>query len=159
MHERTIATLQQLEMADWFINVGIEDTKTALVLSSWHAAVEHCSSAEWENLCMEAANQYRERLLEKSEERFSKWNEIVDEIKPITEMLVKRRIDAIVEMHNLPVVFEQTVQWDMLHVCMEAEFADVYQPGFYASLAYWYTKGHFPCGWEGEFPKGRIIVF
>ena len=51
------------------------------------------------------------------------------------------------------------VQWDILHVCMEAEYADVYPPGFYASQAYWYVKGHFPCGWQGEFPNGKLIVY
>ena len=42
---------------------------------------------------------------------------------------------------------------------MEAEFADVYPPGFYASQAYWYVKGHFPCGWQGEFPNGTLIIY
>jgi len=52
------------------------------------------------------------------------------------------------------------VQWEILGVCMEAEYADVYPPGFYASQAYWYVKGHFPCGWEGgEFPKGKLIIY
>jgi hypothetical protein len=56
-------------------------------------------------------------------------------------------------------VFENMVQWDILHVCMEAEYADVYPPGFYASQAYWYVKGHYPCGWQGEFPKGKLIIY
>jgi len=24
---------------------------------------------------------------------------------------------------------------------------------------YWYRTGHWPCGWEGEWPEGRLIVF
>jgi hypothetical protein len=35
----------------------------------------------------------------------------------------------------------------------------VYPPGFFASNAYWYIKGHFPCGWEGEFPKGTLVIY
>ena len=61
--------------------------------------------------------------------------------------------------NNLPKVFEDTVQWDILGVCMEAEYADIFQPGFYASQAYWYINGHFPCGWEGKFPNGKLIVY
>jgi len=56
-------------------------------------------------------------------------------------------------------MFEHCVQWDILHVCMEAECADVFPAAYYASQAYWYVKGHFPCGWEGEFPKGKLIIY
>ncbi len=37
--------------------------------------------------------------------------------------------------------------------------ADVYPPGFYASQAYWYASGHFPCGWRGKVPQGKLIVY
>ena len=62
MHPRTIATLHQLDKADWFSRVGVKDTEIAIVLASWDDAVAHCSSVDWENLCLEAANQYCERL-------------------------------------------------------------------------------------------------
>lgn len=159
MHPRTVASLDQLEKADWFAAVGVKDTDAAIVLSSWDEAIEHCGSLEWENLLLEAANQYRERLLERSKERLGKWNEIVDEIKPVTVALVRRKISEVCTKHGLPKVFEDTVQWDILHLCMEAEYADVYPAGFYASQAYWYVKGHFPCGWQGEFPEGKLIVY
>jgi hypothetical protein len=159
MHPRTIATLEQLEQAKWFVNVGVQDTQSAIVLSSWKEAIEHCSSIEWENLCLEAMNQYRERLVEISSQRFAQWNEIVNALKPTTMPFVRRKIERVVQENNLHVVFENTVQWDILGVCMEAEYADVFKPGYYASQAYWYVKGHFPCGWQGDFPNGRLIIF
>ena len=163
MQPQTAATLEQLEKADWFTNVGtfggIQDRSKVILVRSWREAIDRCSSVEWENLCLEAANQYRQRLLERSPERFNQWNDIVASLKPTTEPLVRRKIEAVVREHDLPKVFEDTVQWDILHVCLEAEYADVYQPGFYASQAYWYVKGHFPCGWEGDFPNGTLIVF
>jgi hypothetical protein len=163
MHPRTVATLEQLEKANWFANVGtyagVEDRSKFILLSSWKEAIEHCGSVEWENLCLEAVNQYCERLVEQSKERFNKWNDIAIELKKTTEPFVRRKIEAVVRENSLPKVFENMVQWDILHVCMEAEYAEVYPPGFYASQAYWYTKGHYPCGWDGEFPKGRLIIY
>jgi hypothetical protein len=159
MHARTVATLAQLDKANWFVSVGVKDTDAAIVLSSWREAIEHCSSLEWENLCLEAANQYRERLLERSKNRFKKWNKIVEAIKGASIDLVERKIRAVCTEHALPKVFVDTVEWDICHVCLEAEYADVYPPGFYASQAYWYVKGHFPCGWQGHFPEGKLIVF
>lgn len=159
MHPRTAATLEQLEKADWFACVGKKDTTAAIVLSSWQEAFDQCSSDEWQNLCLEAANQFCERLVERSKERWRMWNDIVIEIKETTEPFVRRKIEAVVREHNPPPMFEQSVQWDILHVCMEAEYADVFPPAYFASQAYWYVKGHFPCGWEGEFPKGKLIIY
>jgi hypothetical protein len=159
MQPRTVATLEKLEKANWFACVGVEDTTAAIVLSSWKEAIEHCGSIEWENLCLEAVNQYRERLVERSKERFNMWNEIAIELKKTSVPLVRRKIEAVVREHGLPKLLEDTVQWDILHVCMEAEYADIYQPGYYASQGYWYVKGHFPCGWKGDFPEGKLIIY
>src|SRR5262249_16185151 len=159
MHPRTIATLEELESADWFAHVGEQDTSAVIVLSSWPQAVERCASVEWENLCLEAANQYCERLVERSIDRVRQWNDIAIELKKTTVPFVKRKLEPVVRANDLPAVFEGTVQWDILHLCMEAEYADVYPPGFYASHGYWYVHGHFPCGWEGGLARGRLVVY
>jgi hypothetical protein len=159
MHLRTQATLDQLRQVTWFRSVGIRDTENALVVSSWYEAVEHCNAPEWEDLCLEAANQYCERLVERSPDRFQKWNDIVDEVKPVTQALVREKCGEIIRENDLPKSFLDTVDWDILHLCMEGEFADIFPPGFYASQAYWYRSGHFPCGWRGEFPNGTRIVY
>jgi hypothetical protein len=159
MHPRTKATIEQLKQAQWFRCVGVRDTDAAEVLSSWYEAVESCSSPEWEDLCMEAANQYRARLAERSPKLFRRWNDIVAELKPVTQALVLEKTGTVIQENDLPKTFLDTVDWDILNMCMEAEYADVYPPGFFASQAYWYVKGHFPCGWRGEFPKGYLVVY
>ncbi len=69
MHHRTVATLEEFGKVHWFSRVGVRDTATAIVLASWQGAIAHCSSIDWENLRLEMANQYRERLIEQSEEQ------------------------------------------------------------------------------------------
>jgi len=49
---------------------------------------------------------------------------------------VRGKIRRVMEESKLPKVFEDTVQGDILHLCLESEFADICQPGFYASQAY-----------------------
>jgi hypothetical protein len=84
---------------------------------------------------------------------------VAGELKSLTVPLVQRKTSGIIQQHHLSKAFEDAVQWDILHACIEAEYADVYPPGFFASQAYWYVKSHFPCGWEGEFPEGKLIVY
>jgi hypothetical protein len=159
MHERTRATLAELENHDWFSAVGQKDTEAAIVLSSWKEAIASCKSDEWQDLLLEAANRYTEKLAGISPERFQSWNLIVREVKPFTMPLVARKIEHVQTANKLPKIFAATVNWDILHVCMEAEYADVFPPGFFASQAYWYVHGHFPCGWQGNFPEGKLIIF
>jgi len=159
MNPAILATLKRLERADWFSRVGVKDTEAAVVLSSWDEAVEHCSSLEWENLCLEMSNRLSEKILQKSKERFVKWNDIAIELKQTTIPFVRRKIESVVQDHHLPKVFEDTVQWDVLALCMETEYADVVPPGFYTGHAYWYTKGHFPCGWQQGTPSGKPIIY
>jgi len=155
----TLATLQELEQAAWFHAVGRKDTESAIVLDSWPKAIASCSSQKWENLLVEAANQYSEQVFRRSKERFNQWNTIVDEMKTFTEPLVMRKILPVIQINKLPKSFEDTVKWDILHLAMECEYADIYPPGFYASQAYWYMQGHFPCGWRGRFPDGTLIIY
>src|SRR5579884_2192489 len=109
MHPRTLATVGELENADWFARVGARDTSAAIILSSWEDAIAHCGSVEWQSLCLEAVNQYCERLVERSIARFNMWNEIAVEVKRTTEPLVCCKIATVVREHSLPDVFEHMV--------------------------------------------------
>lgn len=50
MHPRTKATLEQLETANWFSQVGtmygVSQPEKIIMLSSWQGAVEQCSTIE-----------------------------------------------------------------------------------------------------------------
>lgn len=163
MQPGTIATLERLEASDWFTNVGtwrgIEDREKIELVSSWSEAIDHAGSIHWENLRLEAVNQHCQRLLSLSPNRFKQRNDVVRMVKPTAEKLVREKIDGVVSDPDQLKALETVVRWDVVNLCLECEYADVYPPGFYASQAYWYTIGHFPCGWEGDFPEGRLILF
>lgn len=159
MHPSTIATLDELRRAHWFSKVGVVDEPGCKVLSSWEEAIASCTSPDWLDLCLEVSNRFREHLVERSHQRFQQWNKICEEVDPVVWALVREKTRAVVEKHKLPEVFQKIVFWDMLYIVMECEYADVYPPGFYVSQGYWYVKGHFPCGWEGPIPDGRLIIY
>jgi hypothetical protein len=159
MHPRTVSTLALLEEKDWFLNVGRHDSSRVSFVDSWKEAVSSCSSNEWKALCEEAVNQYRARLTERDKKSLKAWSEHVRELKSVTIPLVLRKTKEVVNANQLPKSFVDMVQWDILHLCLEAEYADIYPPGFFASQAYWYLNGHFPCGWRGNFPEGNLLVY
>jgi hypothetical protein len=134
-HPRIIATLEHLDETEWFTRVGLRgDITEARVPSSWQDAIDHSSSIDWQNIRLEAANQLRERILDASKERFVLWNNIAGEVREVVIPLVTRKIEAVVRENDLPPTFDHPVRWDILHISMEAEYADIVAPGFYARV-------------------------
>jgi hypothetical protein len=159
MHSRTIAILDQLEKASWFSRVGVKEVSSVAVVTSWPEAIEQCSLDEWEDLRLGALNQYRLCVAECSMERLRLWNDTVDEVKKVTGPIVDRKITAVVRKNSLPEIFKIRVRSDITLACMEAEFADICQPGFFTGISNWYVRGHFPCGWRGVFPQGKLVIY
>jgi hypothetical protein len=159
MHRRTLATLEELQSVHWFSQVGAPDTPDAIVLRSWYEAIALRGSPDREDLWLDMANAYSRRLQERSKERWLKWNDTVDALKETLIPFVRGKSEPVVREYKLPKAFEDSIQWDLLHACMETEHADVCPTGFYANLASWYIKGHFPCGWQGVFPQGMLIIY
>ena len=158
----TLETLERLREPAWFDHVGepIFDQRVH-TLKSWKQAIAECSSARWTNLKLEMANKLTEKLAAQARERFRKWNEVVRELKPITNELVAEKCALVVKENDLPKEFLDSVRWDILSVALEAEYSDIVPVSFYAGNAHWYASGHFPCGWDGiPLEKGgHLIVF
>jgi len=95
-------------------------------------------------------------VLKISRVEYRKWNDLIDEVKPLSESLVYEKINKIVEFKKLPKEIIDSVLWDMLHLGMECEYSDIVKPEFYAGLAYWYKVGHFPCGLSNN---NEVIVY
>ncbi len=159
MHSRTSALLDELNSTHWFSCVGQQETDDVIILSSWPEALHHCNSLQWENVCLEAANHCREQLLNASKALFNQWNDMVIALKPIVIPFVQTKLAPIMRQHSLPPAFKATVEWDILHICVTAEYGERGRSSFYDQQAYWYKNGHFPCGWEGPFPQGTLVVF
>jgi hypothetical protein len=159
MHPRTRATLAELEQADWFHAVGKPIDGPVIVVSSWYEAMTYCESDLWEQILQEAANGHSQRVLSASIDRFRQWNVIAGQMRQVVVPLVERKTRKVIEEYRLPSIFKSTVEWDIGGVYLEAEYADITPPGFFAGQSYWYAHGHFPCGWDGEYPKGKLVVY
>lgn len=157
----TLTTLKEISTFPWFSRVGERDANvsTAALLGNWYEAISSVESEEWEQTCLDAANGYADQLSKAAPLRFRDWNDKVEAIKRTIVPMIRALFSTRPDLQTLPVVVRDSVQWDILHVCLEAEFSDCVPPGFYASNSYWYRAGHFPCGWQGKFPDGRIIIY
>lgn len=150
MQARTIATLQQIESISWFSQVGQNLEEDVVACSSWELALKYAAQLRWENYKYQKAGDLSEALMRQDRNRYRKWNSTVRELKAALEAKVFPAVRAYQHAQGLPDLLLHEVQWDMLHVLLEAEYSDVIEPGFYTDHAFWYFQGHFPCGWESK---------
>lgn len=155
----------RINTVDWFSHCG-ERCSLALSMeprwvTSWSQAIETCKELVWENVQLEAQNQLTLWLHLNDHENYQKWNEIVAAhktavVNPITE----KAIAPFQNRHGLDAVLVHSVQWDMLGAMMENSYmTSGHSAFFFLELLIVYEAGHFPCGWEGEWPVGRLLVF
>ncbi len=148
-----------MQEADWFSNVGAPWDGEARVLGSWPEAIASCLDRSWQELILEASNQYASRVQQSDMGRFSEWNDMMLSLKPVAQSLVAEKTKSLLNIQDIPEKVIRTMEWDMMHLLLEAENADIVKPGFFAAQSFWYTNGRFPCGYEGRFPDGLRVIF
>ncbi len=159
MNTSTHDLFEQLKSSVWFSNAGCSHGENAITLGTWDIAIQSRRSPEFQDLRLTASNALRRAIQSVSLDRYQKWNDHIDDLKPLTMPLVRRKINDLMIQNHFSNEFEGAVQWDILHACLESEYSDIVPLGFYSNLAQWYLKGHFPCGWQGGYPDGKLIVY
>jgi hypothetical protein len=63
------------------------------------------------------------------------------------------------KLRSYEIAFDTYFTWDLIHMTIEHELVAKGMPsGLCSLLLQAYEAGHFPCGWEGDFPHGKLIV-
>lgn len=153
------ATAEQLLSAPMFSSVGKCPSLQAKIVVSWSEAITECSKVSYENLRIRGANSICDRLREVHPKLLSTWNDVADENSSLVSRIIVEKVQPISEVNQLPPIFVTTVRWDIAHLLMEAAYSESIGPGFFSALSYWYWKGYFPCGWDGDHPAGRVMVY
>ncbi len=160
-----IEMITKLKSIEWFSNVGNPVNITLYnheieFVASWSEAQEHYIQASWEEKTLEARNELTVFLFNKYKDKYSKWNTITKEAKPVIEEILSPKIKMIESENSLDAVFADCVKWDVLSAVMENEFKECKGvPSFFTKLLEIYEKGHFPCGWDSSCLNGKLYVF
>jgi len=154
----------RIEAIRWFSKCGqplaLDLTMEVESARSWWTAMQACQSVAWENVQLEAQNQLGLWLHRNHHERFQVWNDIVDRHKTeVIAPLIKEQIIPFQLEHRLDVVLAHSTSWDVLGALMENSYLDTHHPAhFFLELLWVYEAGHFPCGWLGDWPSGKLFV-
>ena len=160
MNPKTAELFNRLESAEFFTAVGQQDGGNWCYATSWMEAVAECVSSKWSNCHTELINDLRMDVRSKAMDRYQTWNSVVTNIRPIVSNLVERKALTQFRVIGLPEKIAPHLTGILLTVVLSYEYSNISLirelPERIAAAV---LAGHFPCGWEGEFPDGRLIVY
>jgi predicted TIM-barrel fold metal-dependent hydrolase len=130
-------------------------------VKSWAEATKSNKTRVWKNVEIEAQNQLTVFLHTNAHSRYQRWNHLVKEFKQeILTPLVEERLAIAMKHLGLDTSIRDCAMWDILGALMENAYLDCgHRVFFFLELLGIYEAGHFPCGWEGKWPSGTLLVF
>lgn len=147
----------------WFDKCGIEEALDLNLeidqVKSWDEAYLCYSDSSWEQTTLEMRNEVTSYLNTRFPNRYLEWNLTAQECKKFLVESVFPKIRNYKETNGLDDTFLDCVYWDLLNSMVILSYQDCKPPRSYGLLFMIYEKGHFPCGWEGEWPKGRLKYY
>jgi hypothetical protein len=118
-----------------------------------------CSDAQWETATLEAQNQLSLWLCKHASHDYQRWNDIVETHKRETLATLEASWAASQREHGFDGVILQSVSWNVLGALLENSYLPSAHPAFFFLELLWvYESGRLPCGWEGTWPQGTLLV-
>lgn len=154
----------ELATIEWFSSVGRDDMSIERSLAiparrvpSIATARESISAPEWEAVTADAAGRLTSWLHSRCKAEYQQWNDLVRQVKVALDAEVLPKARAFAATSGIGDILVDCVAWDVLNGVMELTYARCRPPAFFAHLLDVYKVGHLPCGWEGEWPVGKLL--
>ena len=74
------------------------------------------------------------------------------------------RILPLIQEYTIKKEIDLSISSNIRNVVINSLFENVYKEKFDLSMIYTkllnvYKKGHFPCGWDGNYPDGNLLIY
>lgn len=155
----------RIEAIEWFSHCGepanVDLTMEICQVQNWAEAMKSCKSDAWLSAALEAKNQLTIFMSVHATERYQQWNDLVDAYR---EAIVNQILNEKIRPFQTGNSLEETLVWhvrgELTGALMENSFIDCGHSAFFSlELLRVYEAGHFPCGWERQWPEGRLLVY
>jgi len=151
--------VKRLQNIQWFVNTGkvgyLNNIKKITAESDF---ISRITNVDWENVSLQACNAITGYLAIRQSLKYQYWNDLVREAKEIIDNEIISFIKNPTSLDDDILV--NNVKWDLVSFLAEDAYKS-YLPDepFFSRLTVIYENGHIPCGWEGQWPSGRLVIY
>ncbi|MCU5771731.1 hypothetical protein N5923_08845 [Erwiniaceae bacterium BAC15a-03b] len=152
------SAVDRLLKINWFINIGkVSVLNNIKQVANESDFIKEITSADWEDATLEAGNEITGYLAKKHTNDYQQWNVLVREAKKIIDAEV---IPIVKDKGVSENIILENIKWDLVNFLMEDAYKRFLKGNlFFESLIVIYEDGHIPCGWEGTWPLGKLIIY
>lgn len=75
-------------------------------------------------------------------------------VLPQVEPAIRRSTERL----KLPARVNEEVKFDVINMAVVLSYRKIVSSPFYEDLLTVYSEGFLPCGWDGAYPAGRMVV-
>lgn len=151
---------EEILSINWFSQLGECIPKDNVTLEKDLKKVnESINSIEWENITLEESNNintylYKKNLFSEQEE----WDFIAEEGRNFINNKVIPIIPEIDGINRVGLIND--ISWNLLHFIIENHYKTkkIIKTNFFSALFEYYRLGRLPCGWDGNYPNGKLII-
>lgn len=121
---------------------------------------KNINSVKWENICLDKKGDFTTYLFKNHKAEYNKyWNDEVETIKEQYLSKITEKVNMALINSGLSVDILDDISMNLLSIFMLEYYSEYYSCDFYNKMLKIYLAGHLPCGWIGEYPDGKFIVY
>lgn len=130
-------------------------------VNSWQEAMTACDEEDRRETMLEARNAMTGFLSVHYRRSDRRWNKIAELAHDLCVLPLEREVwTPFAETRSLGNRFVSSTAWNVMAAIMEHEYRDCAGlPVFFSHLLEVYRSGHFPCGWVGSWPAGKLLYY
>ncbi|EKM0529518.1 hypothetical protein ACTV1V_000573 [Cronobacter turicensis] len=152
------AAIEKLLRINWLQNAGKHlDIAGTVRIENIIDFENSLQSEEWENTSLEARNNITGFLAKNHSSAFLEWNKLADIAADFIENKIVPKIPFVAESQEMLL---SNIKWDLMNYLLEDAYGSyLNKPFFFGNLINIYEKGHIPCGWDSQWPRGNLIIY
>lgn len=121
---------------------------------------KNINGIKWENLCIDRRGDFTTYLFKNHKLEYNKnWNDEVREIKEKYIPMISEKVSIALTNNGMVSNILNGINMNLLSIFMLEYFSEYYSCDFYNKMLEIYLAGHLPCGWAGEYPNGKFVVY
>ncbi len=141
-------------------HVGGSLTGNAAKCQSWSQLLELHDSIEWSNAYVSEANRIRRDIQRFSPAIYNRdWNNLIESQWPWYDEIVRPVVSQRCPNQSCADAVNIDFRRLFTKVYLESVWKEHMMSFKHHEWLQFFLQGHIPCGWEGDYPSGQLIVF
>lgn len=153
---------ERFHSIDWLARCGERDlrwSRRARPVRSPGEASERGESIEWENLLLERQNDLTVYLHDHHPGAYRSWNDLVRWARTTVLVPLTPTLERAAASVGLGAGAAPLIRFGLCTVMMAQAYGPLVPDEVRLDLLPVYEAGHLPCGWHGNYPRGRLLYW